>query len=1050
MPPAVAAVGAAAFAASAAYGAGIVIFGTTIIAAGATAAIVAGGLTLAVGFATSSMGSKPKTPQFNVPERQLSDRLQSIRQPVSTGRLHYGRLRIGGSQTFAEKTDNNGTTHILYTLGVGPYAGLDEVWFNDEQVAIGSYSSGNGYAISGKFSGKAKIWFGDGTSAGDADLHAALTTGVGSDMWGSTDKQTGWAKLYVQIIWDNDTYPGGIPNVTAVVRAMTGIVDPRVSGSPTYAPWTDNAALCTANYLTTPKNWGGFGAAWSEINEAELIAAANACDEMAARIPASVDCAATAADNIITLSDKSAAMRTGTRFQIEDSSSPGGTLPSGLSEATNYYWIAVGSLTGKAATSLANARAGTAIDLTTDSTGTLVLTANAEPRYTCNGTIDSVDDPESIFGRQLSAMAGRLLRNQGEWKIRAGVWQGADGALGQNDLIEGFKVNWFREPRDVFNGVKGTFMDPDSSWQPTDFPAISVATYLDADQGQRVWKDADLPFTVSPSMAQRIARIELERNRRQISTAWVTKLTALNIAAGDIVALDWDRYGWAEKYFECNSYKPMLRNGEDGTPYLCLSLGFAEMDENVYAWTPADDEAGFSPSSRSNLQSADTVANPTGLVLQSGTAQLFTRLDGTIFSRIRASWTAPADALVTRGGKIFGQIRGPLGESPTPAWRQAFEVDGAETEAFILDVQDGQEYEIRIRSQNYLLAKAKDDDGEDLWISASHTVVGKTAAPSNVSGFSAQQNGTRLTFRWNQVPDLDLAGYEIRYMAAPFIWENATVVTSVTRGTLVTNEFVPPGNWVLGIKARDTSENYSTSAATFALAVSNSNDIIYDTEEAPRWPGTFDGFLRHDVSGALVPESTVLASAMSDAELWDEFNAYPVTEACYTAKQIDVLFDASGLRVWADMAAELGAGETTGVADPQLEIDYRAAAGAYDGLEPWTIGIVPQPSRFVKQRACIYSATGKAVLSGFKPVVDVEERTKAVSQDIAAGGSFITFSPPFHSVPRPSLTAEAEGSPPEGRYVGWTGLSATGGTFHVFNPAGSSVGGIISGDIVGA
>lgn len=1048
MPPAVAAVGAAAFAASAAYGAGIVIFGTTIIAAGATAAIVAGGLTLAVGFATSSMGSKPKTPQFNVPERQLSDRLQSIRQPISTGRLHYGRLRIGGSQTFAERTENNGTTHILYTLGVGPYAGLDEIWFNDEQVAIGSYSSGAGHAISGKFSGKAKIWFGDGTTAGDADLHAALTAGVGSDMWGPTDKQTGWAKLYVQIIWDNDTYPGGIPNVTAVVRAMTGIVDPRVSGSPTHAPWTDNAALCTANYLTTPKNWGGFGAAWSEINEVELIAAANACDEMAARKPASADCAATAADDLITLSDKSAALRTGTRFQIADSSSPGGTLPAGLSEATNYYWIAVGPLAGKAATSLTNARAGTAIDLTTDSTGTLVLTANAEPRYTCNGTIDSVDDPESIFARQLSAMAGRLLRNQGEWKIRAGVWQGADGALGQNDLIEGFKVNWFREPRDVFNGVKGTFMDPDSSWQPTDFPAVSVTAYLDADQGQRVWKDADLPFTVSPSMAQRIARIELERNRRQISTAWTTKLTALNIASGDIVALDWDRYGWSEKYFECSSYKPMLRSGEDGTPYLCLSLGFAEMDENVYAWTPADDEAGFNPSSRSNLQSADTVANPTDLSLQSGTAQLFTRLDGTIFSRIRASWTSPADALVTSGGKIFGQIRGPLNESPTPAWRQVFEVDGAETEAFILDVQDGQEYEVSVRSQNYLLAKAKDGDGEDLWVSATHTVIGKTEPPSDVAGFSVQQNGNDLTFKWSQVPDLDLAGYEIRYMAAPFVWGNATVITSVTRGTGITNNIVPPGGWVIGIKARDTSENYSLNPATFEIEVTNSNDIIFNSTQAPRWPGTFDGFLRHDVSGYLLPSSTVHASAMTDAELWDQFNAYPVSEARYTAPLKDVGFDAMQLRAYAGMDAELGPGESAGVADPQLELDYRLSAGTFDGYEPWGIGYID--ARYGLFRAVINTSTGRAMLKQFRPTMDVEEISVAIDQEVAAGGSEIVFSPRFHLTPRPRLTAEAPGSPPEGRVVGWTYLDAERGVFHAFNPAGVSVGGAIKGDVTGA
>jgi hypothetical protein len=694
------------------------------------------GTALLVGFVSTvanyALAPKPKTPQFNAPERQLSDRLQSIRQPITTGRLNYGRLRLGGAQTFVEKPEGSNTTHILYTIGAAPggYEAFDELWFNDEQVPLGAYNASTGYAISGKYSGKAKVWFGNGTPEGDADLHAALTAAVGSDMWGPNDKQTGWAKLYVQIIWDNDTYPGGIPNVTGVFRCLKAIKDPRVS--PTYTGYTDNAELCIAHYLTTEKKWGGFGSAWSEINESELIAGANACDEMAARKAATVTF--TASGDLLTVADKSAALRTGTRL----TGTTTGTLPDGLEEDTNYFWIATGPLTGKVATSLANARAGIPVTLNDAGTGTHTINVNAEPRYTCNGTVESSDDPETIITRMLSAMAGRLLRNQGQWKPRAGVWQGADGSLGQGDIIEGFRVNWFREPRDVFNGVKGTFTDPDSSWQPTDFPVVQVAQYVSDDQGLETWKDADLPFTVSPSMAQRICRIDLERNRRQISTGWTTKLTALDVAAGDIVALDWPRYGWAGKYFECSSYKPVLRS-EGDAPYLCLQLGFAEMDENVYLWTPADDEAAYQPSPRTNLPNLSVVLPPGPPAV---TEQVY-ETTGSRGVAVKAllSWAASQDTFVREYQPSYRLVG--AADWITLPWTPG-------TTAEILDIDPGI-YDFRVVARNILLVES-----DETAAVTRKEIRGLSDAPSTPAGLTLQKFGGQVLINLPPHPALDV------------------------------------------------------------------------------------------------------------------------------------------------------------------------------------------------------------------------------------------------------------------------------------------------------
>jgi hypothetical protein len=56
-------------------------------------------------------------------------------------------------------------------------------------------------------------------------------------------------------------------------------------------------------------------------------------------------------------------------------SNAGGALPAGLAAATDYWVIRIDADTIKLATSLANAYAGTAIDLTTDGTGTQTLAA---------------------------------------------------------------------------------------------------------------------------------------------------------------------------------------------------------------------------------------------------------------------------------------------------------------------------------------------------------------------------------------------------------------------------------------------------------------------------------------------------------------------------------------------------------------------------------------------------------------------------------------------------------------------------------------------------
>ena len=365
-------------------------------------------------------------------------------------------------------------------------------------------------------------------------------------------------------------------------------------------------------------------------------------------------------------------------------------------------------------------------------------------------------------------------------------------------------------------------------------------------------------------------------------------------------------------------------------------------------------------------------------------------------------------------------------------------VSADDGEISIEKVETGETYDLRFR---YV-----DRDGErGAWTAVFvHTVIGKTGPPADVGGFSAAQNGTAVNFRWDQVPDLDLAGYEIRLNPQGAIaWADATPLTEVTRGTAITNAQVPPGDWTFLIKALDTSGNESTAAARAdALVLADDFDVLLQAEQAPHWPGTLNGFVKH-YTGVLVPESQDLAAG-NNFDVFDNFVVNPVANAIYEALEFDVDFDDT-VRVWADVASALGPGETLGVADPALEIDYRKDAGAFDGFEPWTIGDVD--ARFIKFRINLDTSKGVAKVTGFKPTVDLNERAEgAKSVAVGAGGQAITFAQQFHQVPRVAVTVEAATA-----LIGTKdGVTTTGFTAHVFDSGGAQVGGTVDWQATGA
>jgi hypothetical protein len=475
-----------------------------------------------------------------------------------------------------------------------------------------------------------------------------------------------------------------------------------------------------------------------------------------------------------------------------------------------------------------------------------------------------------------------------------------------------------------------------------------------------------------------------------------------------------------------NRYSFYVGTG-DGTTFPRPSMGGANGGAGRVIFVPPSNVATPDPV-------GVTLAQPSSFSLSSGTSDLLLNGDGTVVVRVKLTWAAVADARVAGYDVQFKRSA----DSDTQ-WQSLAPVIGrTNTTAWVVGIQDGVDWDFRVRA-------ADDTRGVSAWTTITgYHVIGKTAPPEDVTSFSASQNGNVVVFKWDQVADIDLSGYEIRYGPVGVTWENGIPLTKTTKGTSVTSAAVPPGVFDFMIKAFDTSGNESVTDDGVSLTVTNELDIIFQQQQAPSWPGTLTNFFKH-WTGVLVPDTASLASSLTDAELWDQFVAFPYGICIYQAPEIDIGFDDTA-RIHGAIQSVLGPGVVTGIADPDLEIDFHTAAGSYDGFEPWTIG--DRVGRFFKHRLVLDTSEGVAIITGFLPTVDQFERTERKTVVVAAGGSIITFADgPFHTIPQ--VVAQVVGASALLPVIVPGSITTTQFTIHIYNTSGTSVGGTATYDAKG-
>jgi hypothetical protein len=422
-----------------------------------------------------------------------------------------------------------------------------------------------------------------------------------------------------------------------------------------------------------------------------------------------------------------------------------------------------------------------------------------EYRYSINGSFPVSQTPEQIIPRLLTSLAGRLTYTNGRFALFAASYITPQITLDETHIVGPVRIQTRLPRRDLFNSVKGVFANPANLYIPSEFPIVSNAGYISVD-GEQLWADMDLPFTTSGSMAQRIAKVELERTRQQI-TVWLTcNMTAYKLRPCDTVMLSLEKYGWSSKVFEVQETALTL---DERSMALVINLVLRSTDSTVFSWSSVDEQV-VPTSPDTNLSNPWVVGAPGTLAFEEET---YVTIDSSgLKTKVRVTWTAPTDFFAQSGLSLY-QLD--YKKSADSNWITIPATKALSTDIF--DMEPGL-YNFRIKS---ISSNGKASD----YTSTNYNVIGLSAAPETPTGFSVRPISGVAHLKWDIHPDIDVrmggtleARLSLEAMAASD-WSDSMYL-EVFDGN--TNTGIAPlvqGTYLL--RALDSGGTYSNSWAAF-------------------------------------------------------------------------------------------------------------------------------------------------------------------------------------------------------------------------------------------
>jgi hypothetical protein len=437
---------------------------------------------------------------------------------------------------------------------------------------------------------------------------------------------------------------------------------------------------------------------------------------------------------------------------------------------------------------------------------TVAAGGTTQRRYTLDGAFTLDATPLDIIDDMLTSCAGTLVYVQGKYRLYAGAYDAPTDTLTASDLAGEIELVTKPPRRELFNTVRGTFINPGRNWQASEFPAYSETAIVTAD-GETITRDVEWPFTTDEIRAQRLAKLTLRRAREALTVRVPVKYAGLRYCVWQTLNVTLADFGWTNKPFRIVSWSFDAASG-------IINLTLREESANSYAWQFGDAQPlPLAPDT--DLVDPLAIPAPTGLTVTASTAL---QADGSVAPALLATWTASAFAFLI-GHEVQWRAVG------ATDWNSA-EVPVGTTRFTIAPVLIGTAYQVRVRGITGIARGA--------W---STTVTGTGAADSTApdapTGLSATGITRGISVAWALPTATDLAAVEV--------WENTSSSTSgryfvgETRGTgFVRTGLNPNVTRHYWVRSRDLSGNLSAyvgpvSATTSLLVADDIQNGILNT-----------------------------------------------------------------------------------------------------------------------------------------------------------------------------------------------------------------------------
>ena len=468
----------------------------------------------------------------------------------------------------------------------------------------------------------------------------------------SAHKFRGIALLLVDLEYDQDAFPTGLPNITAVVRGAK-VYDPRDG----VTRWTQNPALIARDWALYSQG-GAAGA--SEIHD--IVAQANACDVTHGFVLRKVD-------------------------------------------------------------------------------GSTVTTVR--PMYQCDIVARTDAAPDDVLSAIVESMAGRWAWDGGKLRIKAGAYTAPVATLtedwvsdkGDIEIVSGVSRT------EMVNVYKPTIADAEQHWVVAPTAQVRADAYISTD-GQELVREISLEAVTHADQAQHVCGVMLRDLRQGLTARIPCNMLAYPVEVFDTIAVTLPRFGW--------SAKPMMVLAWEFSQMGGVVLTLKETDASIY-----DPDAEFTAADaapNTALPNPFSVPALGTITLSSGGTELLKLGDGTVISRLKASWPAVQDEAVRNAGSI--ELRwGASGVHPDK-WQTTI-VPGDATQAHLTPVRDGEVYTVIGRARNRLVAGP-------FGALAMHVVIGKTGAPAAPVDVVVSPTIGGALIGWRPSPDIDYAETELR------------------------------------------------------------------------------------------------------------------------------------------------------------------------------------------------------------------------------------------------------------------------------------------------